>query len=120
MDEYTKAIVINGVILAFAVGISLFRRRLTFAQKRKWHPRLSIAVGIFFAGTIVALFANTQWSSHWQAAGTYIFLIGTVAAITVLNITMTRWCEQCQEAVVNNSFFRKFEFCPKCGTKLIR
>jgi hypothetical protein len=120
MDEKTKAILVNGLFIAFFVGLWLFQRRLTFSQKRKWHPRLTIAGGIFCIVITVALFWHTQWSSSWKAAGTYLFICGTVAGITVLNIKMIRWCEQCQEAVVNNSFFRKFEFCPKCGTKLIK
>ena len=120
MDEYTKAIFFNGIFLVVAACLWLFQRRLTFAQKRKWHPRLAIAVGIFVGFATVAGFAHTQWASRWQAGGTYLFLFGTIAGITVLNIKMTKFCERCEKAVVNNSFFRKFEFCPKCGTKLIK
>jgi hypothetical protein len=122
MDENTAGTLFFGIFIAVAIGFWLFNRRLSFTEKRKWHPRLAIAFGIFFVAlTVVHSFlVNTQWSSPWLAVTTFLVVFSGVTGITVLNIKMTKFCERCEEAVVNNSFFRKFEFCPKCGTKLVK
>ena len=119
MDEKTAAVLWNSFWIALAIGLWLFHRRLSFAERRKWHPHLNIGVGILFIVTTVAFsfLTNTKWSSPWLPVITFMVACVCVAGIVTLNIKMTKFCESCESAVVNNNWFQAFNFCPKCGAK---
>ena len=119
MSEDKVALLFNGFWMAVAISLWVFTRRLTFEERKKWHPRLSVGVGVLFIAAVVAmsLVADTKWSSPWLPVFSLAVLCVGVAGIIWLNITCTKFCGSCKAAVTNPNWFQKFEYCSKCGAK---
>jgi hypothetical protein len=105
----------------FTIGLGswLFFRKLSVADRRKWHPRLSISAGILFVVFVLgmAFLTDTQWRTPGLAISFFALLVASVSLIAWLNIRFTKFCDSCGAMLVNTNWFQKFEFCQKCGTR---
>jgi hypothetical protein len=117
-EELVRAFSIAWVVLA--LGVWLFFRRLSVADKRKWHPRLSIGAGMLFVVCVlgISFLTDTQWRTPGLAISFLALLLAGVSLITWLNIKFTKFCDSCSATIVNTNWFQKIEFCQKCGARL--
>ena len=86
-----------------------FRMYPDIDLKRRFHRWFTIAYGTSFFLLIVLS----------EGASPISLLFGTVVVIvTYLNIRNTVFCDACGKATYNHAWFRKAEYCAKCGARL--
>lgn len=96
------------VILGLSFGLFLYLCK-DVKLKRKIFAVSVISAGILF---IVFMF-------FWPMPGeVFIFTIAIVVVITVVNLRITKFCDDCGKMVVNQNPFSKPKFCSKCGAVL--
>ena len=83
------------------------------ALKRRILPTFVIGVGALFLG-VVYYFIGSQHPL------VFVFAVPAVAAISFMNIRMTRFCESCGRTLHRQPLFWKPSFCSHCGAELTR
>jgi hypothetical protein len=77
------------------------------AAKRRWHPRIVVGSALLFLGFIALVMPFAL-----------VLAVPAVAAISFLNLKMTKFCGACEATLFQNPPWATVRFCSKCGTSL--
>ena len=75
--------------------------------KRRWHPRIVFGSAILFLGFVALMTPSAL-----------VLAVPAVAAISVLNFKMTKFCAACGATQIQNPPWITIRFCSKCGASL--
>lgn len=106
MSDRAFFIVFGIWVLLGAAGSWLFYVNRNVRFKRKYFPWYASLAGTLF----VAFVAVTGFPLPGVAC-----MVPVVALITYMNIRGTQFCDACGRTVIQQSFFSRPKFCPKCG-----
>jgi len=81
------------------------------ALKRKVWPIVSIVTGLVFVGYVLSM---------GTPAHVLVIMIPFVALITLINLRVMRFCDECGRTVRTRSAFAPAKFCPHCGAPLVK
>lgn len=96
-----------GVMIILAIGFGLFIHICKDINLK----RKAFKVSVYSAGILFVIFMF-----FWPIPGQWFFFITPVVVlIIVLNLKLTRFCNECGKMVVNENPFSKPKFCSKCG-----
>lgn len=113
LEQIAIACFIGTWIILAIVGYVLFYVSRNVAFKRKWLPRYVVLVGILFiifSATITAL-SSSQREMWWML----VAMIPVISLISVMDIKMTKFCDNCGATLTPQVGFASMKFCPKCG-----
>jgi hypothetical protein len=95
------------VWVLIAIATSLLHLRGSLETKRRWHPRITVAVGVLFLAFVASV----------APARALYLVVPAVALITYLNLKVIRFCSACG-ATLRQAGFRAPVHCSRCGAKL--
>jgi hypothetical protein len=84
--------------------------------KRTWFPRV-----VIFAGVVIVIFISIMTvlnSRSGESLCLLVFVIPAVAAVSYLNIRLTKFCGSCGATLFKNNWFSPTRFCSSCGASL--
>ena len=96
-------------ILFGAAGALLFYVSKNVKFKKKYFPWF-----VMLAGAMALCLALGMGFS----VGMLFFMLPFVALVAILNIKLTKFCENCGSTIMNQMWATNFESCAKCGAKL--
>jgi len=103
-------------VLGVGGGLFFYLGKTDVALKRKWFPRYVWLVGalfVFFSSTLAVLS-----SGSFAGLGILVFVVPMVILISVLNVKLTKFCDECGGIRINSNWFTPMRFCSKCGAEL--
>ena len=75
--------------------------------KRRWHPPIVFGMAAVFRGFVASV---TPYA--------LAVVVPAVAAISFLNLKLTKFCRACGRTLIQNPPWATINFCPKCGVSL--
>ena len=103
-------IVIIGV---YAMLFGLSRKWILNCRKDAQSKKKLFAALLVFNAVLLAVLVWSMLGFQFYWAGLVVFFL-PIAAITLINILSTGFCESCATVVYNPKFWRRTKKCPTC------
>src|SRR5687767_2947494 len=107
--DSTLSLVFPLVWAGLGAATFIFHLKASLATKRRWHPFISVGLGLVFLGFIAL-----------TARAALIIAGPAVLAITVLSIKMMRFCPSCSATAFQQRSWSAPTVCTKCGSDLVK
>lgn len=96
------------IVLGFT-GFYFFQYKKDLDFKRKWFAWYVIGVSALFTAFVTLMARRVE---------AFLLVAPASALIAWLNIRMTKFCPACASTLINQMWWTKMSFCPRCGAKL--